>query len=281
MKNQYVIRQMTKSDLDLAISWAAKEGWNPGLHDRDTFYNTDPQGFFMGFLDDKPISCISAVSYGKDFGFIGLYIVHSDHRNKGYGIKIWDKAIDYLKNKNIGLDGVVAQQENYKKSGFKLAYRNIRYHGIGKKYEAKNNNNIKINTVSFASLIRYDDQFFPESRPQFIKNWIKESESLTLGFLENNKLRGYGMIRKCVTGYKIGPLFADDKIIAENLFKELNNFAVNSLIVIDIPEVNKDAVELMNKYKLKPVFETARMYTKKPPEINLTKIFGVTTLELG
>ena len=281
MKNQYVIRQMTKSDLDLTISWAATEGWNPGLHDRDTFYNTDPQGFFMGFLDDKPISCISAVSYGKDFGFIGLYIVHSDHRNKGYGIKIWDKAIDYLKNKNIGLDGVVAQQENYKKSGFKLAYRNIRYHGIGKKYEVKNDSFTKIDKIPFVSLIKYDDQFFPVSRPQFIKNWIKESESLTLGFLENNKLRGYGMIRKCITGYKIGPLFADDKIIAENLFKELNNFAVNSLIVIDIPEVNKDAVELMNKYKMKPVFETARMYTKKPPEINLTKIFGVTTLELG
>lgn len=63
----------------------------------------------MGFLDGKPISCISAVSYGKDFGFIGFYIAHADHRNKGYGIKIWNKAIDYLKNKNIGLDGVAAQ----------------------------------------------------------------------------------------------------------------------------------------------------------------------------
>ena len=29
----------------------------------------------------------------------------------------------------IGLDGVVAQQENYRKSGFELAYANIRYGG--------------------------------------------------------------------------------------------------------------------------------------------------------
>ena len=281
MKNKYVIRRMTKSDLDIAISWAATEGWNPGLHDRDAFYNTDPKGFFIGFLDGKPISCISAVSYGKDFGFIGFYIVHSDHRNKGYGIKIWDKAIDYLKNKNIGLDGVVAQQDNYKKSEFKLAYRNIRYQGIGKKYQVDDDNIIKANLIPFSDLIKYDDQCFPVSRPQFIKYWITEPESLTLSYYKNNKLMGYGMIRKCVTGYKIGPLFADDKIIAENLFKELNNFAVNSLIVIDIPEVNKDAVELMNKYKMKPVFETARMYTKKPPAINLNKVFGVTTFELG
>ena len=272
---------MTKSNLDVAIFWAAAEGWNPGLHDDDAFFNTDPQGFFMGFLEKKPISCISAVSYGKDFGFVGLYIVHSKHRNKGYGIKIWNKAIDYLKNQNIGLDGVVTQQENYKKSGFKLAYRNIRYQGVSKKYEINNDDIVKINSIPFVTLVKYDDQFFPVSRPQFLKYWIKEPESLTLGFLKNSKLLGYGMIRRCVTGYKIGPLFANNKIIAEDLFEKLNNFAVGSPIFLDIPEINKEAFELVYKYKMKPMFETARMYTKKPPEINLNKVFGITTFELG
>jgi len=272
---------MTKSDLDLAISWAAKEGWNPGLHDRNAFYNTDPQGFFMGFLNGKPISCISAVSYGKDFGFLGFYIVHTKHRNKGYGIKIWNKAIDYLKTQNIGLDGVTAQQENYKKSGFKLAYRNIRYQGMAKKYEVNDNSIIKIDLIPFAELVHYDNQLFPVSRPQFLKYWISEPESLTLGFLKDDRLVGYGMIRKCITGYKIGPLFADNKLIAEDLFKSLNNFAIGSAIFLDVLEVNKEALNLADKYKMKPMFETARMYTKKPPVINLKKIFGVTTFEVG
>lgn len=281
VKNKYVIRRMKRKDLDLAISWAAKEGWNPGLHDRDSFYNTDPHGFFMGFLDGKPISCISAVSYGKNFGFIGFYIVHTDHRNKGYGIKIWNKAISYLKTQNIGLDGVVAQQENYKKSGFKLSYRNIRYKGMAKKYTIKNDNIVEINSIPFKELVRYDSQLFPVPRPQFLRFWISEPESMSLGFLENNKLLGYGMIRKCVTGYKIGPLFADNKLIAEDLFKSLNNFAVGSAIFLDVPEVNKEALNLADKYKMKPIFETARMYTKKPPVIYLKKIFGVTTFEIG
>jgi len=272
---------MTKSDLDLAISWAATEGWNPGLHDRDVFFNTDLQGFFMGFLDGKPISCISAVSYGKDFGFIGFYIVHSKHRSKGYGIKIWNRAIDYLKTQNIGLDGVTVQQENYKKSGFKLAHKNIRYQGVGKKYKTDDSNIIKIHLISFSDLIKYDDQCFPVSRPRFLKNWISEPESLTVGFLKNDKLSGYGMVRKCVTGYKIGPLFADNKLIAERLFKKLNNSAVGSPIFLDIPEVNKEALELVKKYKMKPMFETARMYTKKLPVISLNKVFGITTFEVG
>ena len=272
---------MTKSDLDVAIYWAASEGWNPGLHDRNAFFNTDPKGFFMGFLDGKPISCISAVSYGKDFGFIGFYIVHSKHRSKGYGIKIWNKAIDYLKTQNVGLDGVVAQQENYKKSGFKLAHRNIRYQGVGKKYQVIDVNIIKANIIPFSDLMKYDDQYFPVSRPKFLKNWITEPESLTLVYYQNSKLIGYGMIRKCVTGYKIGPLFADNKLVAEKLFERLNNFAENSPIFLDIPEVNKGALELVNKYKMKPMFETARMYTKKMPLINLNKVFGITTFEVG
>lgn len=281
VKNKYVVRQMTKSDLDLAISWAADEGWNPGLHDRDAFYNTNPQGFFMGFLDGKPISCISAVSYGKDFGFIGFYIVQANNRNKGYGIKIWNKAIKYLNTQNIGLDGVLAQQDNYKKSGFNLAYRNIRYQGVGKKFEVTDRNIADMNSIPFTELVSYDGQLFPVPRPQFLKYWIEEKESLCLGYLINNKLLGYGMIRKCVNGYKIGSLFADNRLIAEKLFKKLNNFAAGFSIFLDIPEVNHDALELVNKYRMKPMFKTARMYTRKEPEINLNKVFGITSFELG
>ncbi|HLA33082.1 MAG TPA: GNAT family N-acetyltransferase, partial [Pseudomonas sp.] len=29
---------MTRAEVDLAIDWAAAEGWNPGLHDADCFY---------------------------------------------------------------------------------------------------------------------------------------------------------------------------------------------------------------------------------------------------
>lgn len=277
----YQVRPATIKELNLAIDWAASEGWNPGLHDADAFYNTDPHGYFMGFLDDKPIASLSAVSYGRNFGFLGFYIVKPEYRGKGYGWQLWQAALKYLTTQNIGLDGVLAQQANYQKSGFNLAYRNIRYEGVGASSIKKSHLIIPINTIPLADLLRYDRRMFPVQRREFLQHWITRPESLALGYWENDRLRGYGMVRKCRTGFKVGPLFADNTRVAEELFQQLRKYAGKEKIYLDIPEVNREAVRMAESYEMKPMFETARMYTKKAPDIDLHKIFGVTTFELG
>lgn len=106
---------MRRSDLDVAIEWASCEGWNPGLNDADTFYHADPLGFFAGFISGVPVAFISSVAYDSSFGFSGLYIVKPEYRGRGFGIKIWKKALEYLGDRNIGLDGVIARQTDYEK----------------------------------------------------------------------------------------------------------------------------------------------------------------------
>lgn len=277
----YSIRQATRTELDNAVEWAAKEGWNPGLYDANAFYAMDPNGYFMGFLDDEPIASLSAVSYGPDFGFLGFYIVKPEHRGKGYGWKVWQEAMKYLHTQNIGLDGVVAQQENYKKSGFTLAYSNVRYEGTGINKVKKSPNIIPVSKIPFDQLLRYDRQFFPADRENFLREWIKQPESLALGYVKNKKLEGWGMVRKCKVGYKVGPLFADTPKIADEIFQQLRAFIGDDKIYLDVPEVNKDAIAIAERHKMIPIFGTARMYTKNIPKLPLKRIFGVTTLELG
>src|SRR5690606_16283758 len=123
----YSIRCMTRPEVDLCVEWAAAEGWNPGLHDAAPFHAADSEGFLVGMLDGEPIGSISAVRYGGHFGFIGFYIVAPAWRQQGYGLQLWHAAMQHLQGRLIGLDGVVAQQDNYRKSGFALAYNNIRF----------------------------------------------------------------------------------------------------------------------------------------------------------
>jgi hypothetical protein len=60
---------MTRDEVNIAIDWAAKEGWNPGIDDAECFFRTDPEGFLIGQLNGEPVAAISAVTYGRSFFF--------------------------------------------------------------------------------------------------------------------------------------------------------------------------------------------------------------------
>lgn len=281
--SNYTIRPMTAAEVaDVAIALARNEGWNPGLCDADCFYQADPDGFFVGLLDGKPVACISAVAYDDTFGFIGLYIVVPEQRGKGYGIQIWNEAMRYLGSRNIGLDGVVAQQENYKKSGFTLACRNVRYEGKSVATDNSFSDIVPLAEADIDAVLHYDTTLFPAPRPVFLRRWLEQPDSRTFVAQRDGAVAGYGTIRRCGTGCKIGPLFADDNVAAERLFLALNNAVpAGTTFYLDTPGVNAEAVALAERHGMTVVFETARMYTGAEPDIDQRKVFGVTTFELG
>ncbi|MGD2119722.1 MAG: GNAT family N-acetyltransferase, partial [Chromatiales bacterium] len=179
-------------------------------------------------------------------------------------------------------DGVVAQQDNYRKSGFKLAYRNIRYEGVGGGSPDRNPDIVQLSTLPFEVIDSYDRAFFPANRSRFLQAWINQPDSHALGFMQDGKLAGYGVIRRCRTGYKIGPLFAGMPDLAEALFLALKSRVESSHpVYLDVPEVNPAAVALAQRHDMAVSFETARMYKGDAPDMPLERIFGVTSFELG
>ena len=280
--SDYLTRTMTRQEVELAIDWAAEEGWNPGLYDADCFYAADPDGFLIGLLGGEPVATISVVKYGDYFSFLGLYIVKPGYRGKGYGMRIWKAGLERLRGRTIGLDGVVAQQENYKKSGFTLAYKNIRYQGTGGGSFPTDPGIVRLSTLPFDEVCAYDRPFFPGKRGQFLRHWIVQPQSTALGILRNHKLSGYGVLRVCRSGYKVGPLFADNPEFAERLFSALTACVPEGTpVFLDTPSVNPAAVELAKRHKMTAAFETARMYAGESPDLPISRLFGITTFELG
>ena len=98
----------------------------------------------------------------------------------------------------------------------------------------------------------------------------------------NSTVRGYGVIRPCFRGWKIGPLFARDADAADILFEQLiQHIPDGNPFVLDVPEPNAAAMNLVQRHGMKEVFATARMYTGPFPKVNLDWTFGITTFELG
>ncbi len=223
--------------------------------------------------------------YGQSFGFIGFYICRPEFRGKGHGMEVWNAGMERLSGRTIGLDGVVAQQANYAKSGFVLAHRNIRFGGLATASETSDPRLVEVGftrPVGLAgAIIGYDRDFFPATRERFMRAWLSPAGRRTLAFIENNQLLGYGCVRPCQTGARVGPLFADTPAIAERIFGALTSRLRGMPIFLDVPEPNSEAVTLAKRHGLEPVFETARMYSGDTPALPLDRMYGITTLELG
>jgi len=275
------IRSMRPDEISIAVSWAAAEGWNPGLADDLCFAAADPDGFFIGELDGAPAATVSCVNYGESFAFLGFYIVREDLRGRGYGLRIWDAAINHAGSRVIGLDGVVAQQENYRKSGFKLAYANVRYGGAVEAPAASRGAVIALGDLPLAAVEAYDATVFPAPRTAFLRCWVGTPAHVGRALLRDGALAGWGVIRPCRKGHKIGPLFADDRAAAEAVLSALLASVGEGEVFLDVPSINRDAIALAEALGLAPVFETARMYTGAIPHLQLERVFGVTSFELG
>lgn len=278
-----IISKMTQEELqDVALEWAKWEGWNPGVNDAHAFYIQDPSGFFISKLNGEAIGCCSAVIYDDSFAFFGLYIVKSEYRHHGFGMALTHHSLDYVGERNFGLDGVLEMVDRYAEQGFKLAHHNIRYQGVIPVNTTVNPAIGEITEDLLPQIEEYDRLHFPAPRSDFLRFWLKPSaKSSAFTYIEEGKVKGFGAIRRCNQGYKIGPLFADDYAIAEALFRRLAAEAEGEIVFLDIPESNIRASLLVNLYQMEPCFKTVRMYTKEFPDIRLDQVFGITTFELG
>jgi hypothetical protein len=140
---------------------------------------------------------------------------------------------------------------------------------------------LPIADVDFNKLLEYDHEIFLVPRTEFLRRWIAQVDSVGYYSENENHLVGYGILRKCVTGYKIGPLFADNEAIAVEILEALLSNIPGEVYYLDIPEPNLESLKIAEQFNMQKVFETARMYSKEIPNVPLHKVFGITSFELG
>ncbi|MDO0917585.1 GNAT family N-acetyltransferase [Streptomyces sp. DT2A-34] len=275
-----VVTRAGLDDWPVISGWAADEGWNPGLADGPAFFAEDPDGFFLGRIDGEPVSAISVVNYGTDYAFLGCYLVRPDLRGHGHGLTTWKTALAHAGSRTIGLDGVVAQQDNYRRSGFELAHRTVRFTGTAPASEVPADVRV-VRSEDIADITAYDGTCTPADRPRFLAHWLTGTGHHAVVRRSGDRVTGYGVIRPGHDCPRIGPLFADTAEDARALFAALTTEAAGREVAIDVPEPNAAGVALAEEAGFTPSFETARMYTGPVRPYAGERVFGVTTLELG
>jgi len=284
-QSELVIRNMQREELDVLVDWAASEGWNPGLSDAEIFWATDPGGFIAAELDGELVGGGSIVSYGGQYGFMGFFIVHPDFRGRGLGNRLWHARHQLLIKRlqspaAIGMDGVFDMQAYYAKGGFEFSCRDLRFEGLGQVHPVPAGITA-LRDTPFSVIDTYDRAHFPAPRGEFLRRWLEQPAAHALGSFSNGRLNGFGVMRACRQGHKIGPLFADRPEVAEDLFLAFSAQVPGEAIFIDVPENNRAAVSMAERHNMKIVFGCAKMYYGPRPKLPEHEIFAVTTFELG
>ena len=263
-----------------AVDWAAEEGWNPGLDDPERFLSADPGSFLATEQAGEIVGTVSCALYGDDYGFIGFFIVRSDLRGRGVGSPLFDRALARAGGRIVGLDAVLEQQAFYERRGFMLAHRNVRWRAMGGGDPPAGL--MELSSVAFPELVEFDAAVFGAERARFLRVWTDRPPGHALAFPRDGRLAGYGVLRRCRVGAKVGPLLADDEEVAEALLAGLVAAAgAGNEVFVDMPAANPRAGRVRDAQEMEPSFETARMYRNGRPAEDVQRVFGVTTLEFG
>ena len=128
-------------------------------------------------------------------------------RGSRYGWQTWQAGMQHLSNRTIGLDGVPAQQDNYRKSGFVLAGHNVRHAGNrGSIPETEMAGIVAVTPEILDRVIAYDRQFFPADRELHapVVTWCRSRQPMERSVLSGDKVEGLGAIRQCRNGIRWG-----------------------------------------------------------------------------
>ena len=274
-----------KDDLNLMfrLKVTVSEGYNHGLNDSDCFLAADPEGFLVARLNGEPVSWISIVTYEPCFAFLGNYYTRPELRGRGIGYRLFQKALAACKASTIGLNSIPGQAKSFEKSGFVVARYNLQYCGIPSPTirEVNREEIVSIDETMHEAIATYDRLIFPTNRTSFLSVWLSSANHIGRAAVEDGRITGYGVIRSCYNGCKIGPLFADDVKTAERLFEALVEEARGGQVFIDIPESNLSAIDLCQRCGLQMYLKLVEMYRGPVPVVPLDRIFAHTTISIN
>lgn len=271
-------RTATLPELSRILDWAADEGWNPGIEDAEAFFAADPGGFFVADDDGTPVAAISVVNHSDSFAFLGLYICHPDWRGTGLGFALWTHAIAHAGGRTIGLDGVLAQQDNYARSGFELAGRTRRLSGSLSREPRRLALAQERDLETIRALDRAANGF---DRAAFLAAWVAEHPTRKTVLLETaGRVTGFATARLCREVCKIGPIVAPSDTDAMTLAGQAAAALGQTDISIDVPMGQPDFARMLEARGFQEGFATARMYRGPAPAVDAT-LKAIATMELG
>ena len=247
------IKRLATSHIPPALRLCRGAGWNQVEADWQRLLAYEPCGCFGALRGSKLVGTITTTTYGQELAWIGMMLVHPEHRRQGIATALMKKAIDTLRNRNvecIKLDATPEGESVYSKLGFQTEWYFHRWkrNAID---GAESFSRTHVETSLPTTLRNVDFEAFGTNRSRYLNALCRDSVVVV-------KDSGFGMLRTGELATYLGPVCAANPNTARSIIEELVNGSLHSMFW-DIPHSNAMATELAVNFGFEPVRTLKRM----------------------
>ncbi len=253
-----VVRTMREDDLSDADKLRAVAGWNQMPTDWLRILRYQPDGCFVATISGTVVGTVTTTSYPHDvpsgepvpLAWIGMMLVHPDHRRKGIASALMQRALEYLNATGvecIKLDATPVGEPVYARMGFQQEWQFHRWQKPSEKAPA---------TVQSSGLVTLPSELDLAAFGVDRGHWLKMLAADSTVVVHEN---GFGMLRSGRVATYLGPITAERPDAAAEIVDTLLS-SVHGPVVWDMPSPNTAGEQLARSCGFEPVRDLTRMW---------------------
>ena len=263
------LRVLTPNDLPFADSLRAIVGWNQTLDDWRRFLDMEPDGCFLAEWNGVPAGTATTLRYGSEVAWIGMVLVHPDHRRRGIGRALLNHCIAWLQERRvrcIKLDATPAGKLVYDSLGFHDEWTLNRWEHPGLQVAKPGDARLRPWRGGDAGLVAsLDAAAFGVARQRLAEALARQSGGAFVLETAPGRIGGYGFIRSGSRAAYLGPIVAESAEAGLLLVQTLLATVAGEKVFWDIPDANTAATDWARGHAFTQQRALTRMYLGANP----------------
>ena len=262
VKQPLHLRVLRPEDLPFADSLRAIAGWNQTLGDWRRFLEMEPEGCFLAEWNGSPAGTATTLRYASDVAWVGMVLVHPEHRRRGIGRALLIHCIAWLQARRmrcIKLVATPAGKQVYDILGFKSEWMLVRWEHAGLQVAKPADARVRPWRASDLRVIApLDTSAFGVSREKLVEALASQSRFALVLETVRGRVAGYGFMRPGSRATYLGPIAAASDEVGLQLVEALLTNITGERVFWDIPDANTAAGDWARQHG----FTQQRMLTR-------------------
>lgn len=277
------IRTMTPLDIEAGLLLCRAAQWNQVAEDWAFFLQQSPLGCLVAVKDSAVVGTVTTIRYATGLSWVGMMLVDPAHQGQGIGRLLMQAALTQLEALPvIKLDATADGRKLYLKLGFEDEYNITRMQGTHFRLPPASPLTAVIKAEALAAVGAYDQQCLGVDRYTLLEWLWRRAPSLSRVVRNGDEVVGYCLGRRGYRSIQIGPLVANDAVIAQQILSGVLASCEGQSVVLDTTTVHTAWAQWLSAIGMQARRSFVRMYKGRQLSIHQpAQQFAISGPEFG